>query len=33
MGKTRGNIVISYDIDLNHTEVKEAMQAIGYYDN
>ncbi|GGZ48972.1 hypothetical protein GCM10008088_07880 [Mesonia mobilis] len=25
--------MISYDIDRHHTDVKEAMQALGYYDN
>ena len=32
MGTTRGAVVISYDINRLHTEVKEAMQALGYYD-
>lgn len=33
MGTTFGNILISYDIDKFHTQVKEALESIGYYDH
>lgn len=33
MGTTIGNVLISYDIDKFHTQVKTALEALGYYDN
>jgi len=33
MGTTTGNVLISYDINKSHTEVKTAMQELNYYDN
>jgi hypothetical protein len=30
MGTTIGNILISYDIDKSHTEVKTALKDLGY---
>jgi hypothetical protein len=32
MGTTIGNVLISYDIDKSHTQVKTAMELIGYMD-
>jgi len=33
MGNTNGNVVISYDIDSMHTQVKQAMKNLDYFDN
>lgn len=33
MGTTIGNVLISYDIDKLHTQVKTAMELLGYFDN
>ena len=33
MGSTVGTVVISYDINRLHTEVKERMISVGYFDN
>lgn len=33
MGTTIGQVIISYDIEKNHTAVKKAMEALGYMDN
>ncbi|MDO9399675.1 MAG: hypothetical protein Q7T79_03270 [bacterium] len=30
MGTTIGNILISYDIDKSHTQVKTALESLGY---
>lgn len=32
MGTTIGNILISYDIDKSHTQVKTALESLGYLD-
>lgn len=32
MGATVGNIVISYDVNRSHIEVKNAFQGMGYFD-
>lgn len=31
MGTTVGNVLISYDIDKFHTQVKTALEELGYY--
>lgn len=33
MGTTIANVLISYDIDKLHTQVKTALEKLGYYDN
>lgn len=33
MGSTVGTVVISYDINRLHTEVKERMRSLGYFYN
>jgi len=33
MGTTIGNVLISYDVNKSHTEVKAKLEALGYYDN
>ncbi len=33
MGKTIGSVLISYDIERAHNEVKKALEAIGYFDS
>lgn len=33
MGKTIGNILLSYDVNRSHTLVKEAMFALGYMES
>ena len=33
MGVTLGHAVVSYDVNKDHTAVKNAMKAKGYYDN
>lgn len=33
MGTTIGNLLISYDINKSHTQVKAAMESLGYFDN
>lgn len=33
MGTTIGNVLISYDIDRMHTQVKTALESLGYLDN
>lgn len=33
MGITKGDVVLSYDINKLHTDVKTAMKAIGYLEN
>ncbi len=30
MGTTIGNVLISYDIDKSHTQVKTALETLGY---
>ncbi|GEN75168.1 hypothetical protein [Chryseobacterium hagamense] len=32
MGTTIGNLLISYDVDMKHSEVKNAMLTLNYYD-
>ncbi|MBB6502932.1 hypothetical protein [Pedobacter cryoconitis] len=32
MGTTIGNVLISYDINKSHTQVKTALEALGYSD-
>lgn len=33
MGTTVGIVLISYDVNKSHTEVKDAMKANGYFEN
>ncbi|QNR83592.1 hypothetical protein H9N25_16775 [Pedobacter riviphilus] len=33
MGTTIGNILISYDVNKLHTQVKASLELLGYYDN
>jgi hypothetical protein len=33
MGTTVGVVLISYDVNKSHTEVKDAMKVMGYFDN
>jgi hypothetical protein len=33
MGTTIGNVLISYDINKSHAQVKAALEVLGYYDN
>lgn len=33
MGSTVGAVLISYDVNAKHTDVKQAMKDKGYYDN
>ena len=33
MGTTIGNVLISYDIDKLHTQVKTDLEKLGYFDN
>ncbi len=32
MGTTIGKLLISYDVDMKHSEVKNAMLTLNYYD-
>lgn len=33
MGTTIGNVLISYDINKSHTQVKTALENLGYFNN
>lgn len=33
MGTTIGQVLISYDINKSHTQVKTALENLGYFDN
>ncbi|WP_417354726.1 hypothetical protein [Flavobacterium sp.] len=33
MGTTIGDILISYDVDRFHPQVKQSLQNLGYFDN
>jgi len=33
MGTTIGNILISYDINKSHSQVKASLELLGYYDH
>lgn len=33
MGTTIGNVLISYDVNSKHSEVKNALLALNYYDS
>jgi hypothetical protein len=33
MGTTIGNVLLSYDVDKSHTQVKMDMENLGYFDH
>lgn len=33
MGTTIGNVLISYDINKSHSQVKASLELLGYYDH